>query len=265
MGAWGSGNFQNDTALDWVYAFDSEGAEAVRAAVEAALRPGYLDADVACTALAACEVVAASAGAGLADDAPGDVLDSLARHGADVRQADLAAACQRIVILAGSETSELHELWDDAAPEDREGFRAALTGLQKRLPQVAPAPVPDPAKPAKPGPSLTYGLKLPVTPSSLMEWVLAAFEVLEHRAGAPDGLQDGADYGDEGLEGMAAFMQQHLVRLERLEAHLGLPVRPRDAVVPFDDHSAGGLRAYEMWIAGRFMDIEAQLNGWRDE
>jgi Domain of unknown function (DUF4259) len=61
MGAWGELAFDNDTACDWAYeladASDLRLVEAAFADVEA-VGSGYLDQDVACVALAACEVVA---------------------------------------------------------------------------------------------------------------------------------------------------------------------------------------------------------------
>lgn len=64
MGAWGAGPFDNDTALDWVWELDeSSDLEVVRAAITGVTgETGYLDSDVACRGLAACEVVAASHG-----------------------------------------------------------------------------------------------------------------------------------------------------------------------------------------------------------
>lgn len=61
MGAWGELAFDNDTANDWGYdladARDLNLAESTFGELEA-VGSGYLDQDVACYALAACEVVA---------------------------------------------------------------------------------------------------------------------------------------------------------------------------------------------------------------
>ena len=67
MGTWGSGNFENDDAADFVYDFKDQGVDAVRAALEEALNASdYLDAHIATAATAAAEFVAAAANA---DDA----------------------------------------------------------------------------------------------------------------------------------------------------------------------------------------------------
>src|SRR5947209_19498458 len=61
MGAWGVLAFDNDTANDWAYDLESaDDLSLVQGALDKVERlgAGYLDADVACEALAACEVVA---------------------------------------------------------------------------------------------------------------------------------------------------------------------------------------------------------------
>ena len=56
MGTWGYGIFENDSAADWVYAYESDGAVAVERALSAvsdAIGQGHLDADTAAIALGA--------------------------------------------------------------------------------------------------------------------------------------------------------------------------------------------------------------------
>ncbi|WP_082519507.1 DUF4259 domain-containing protein [Variovorax sp. Root411] len=58
-GAWGEGPFDNDDAQDWLTeCARSAGAPAIAAAIDAALRPGYLEADAGSVAVAAAEVIA---------------------------------------------------------------------------------------------------------------------------------------------------------------------------------------------------------------
>ena len=61
MGAWGTGNFENDTALDWVWSLEeSKDLSLVEDAISDVLNSGdCLDADLGCAGLAAAEVVAA--------------------------------------------------------------------------------------------------------------------------------------------------------------------------------------------------------------
>ena len=73
MGAWGTGNFENDTALDWVWDLKTAtNLKLIEQAVSDALGASdFLDADLGCTCLAAAEVVAAlrgNPGEGLPED-----------------------------------------------------------------------------------------------------------------------------------------------------------------------------------------------------
>ena len=250
MGAWGSGIFQNDTSLDWVGAFDAEGAEAVARAVSAAMRPGYLDADVASEALAACAVVAAAAGAELPEDAPADL--PVRSHAAAVQALKLAAPCQRVMRRVTAEGSELLELWEDADPADFKAFKASVRDLAGRLPQVEPAPLDAPVPIGQPGPRLRRGLALPVTPEVLIDWLVECFQVLEARAEVHFGpLPQPAD--------LTEFLDHCHDRAIRLAQ--ALDVTPFDTTVPSDDHTPGGLRAFEMCIGNNFRVIETHLNG----
>ena len=218
---------------------------------------GYLDADVASEALAACSVVAAAEGAGLPSDAPVALLAKVAAEAAQVKSSNLAASCQSIVRRAASEQSELAELWAEAEPGEFRGFEAALADLKARLPDVAPAPLA--AGRGQPGPVLTYGLDLPVTSEALMAWVQASFKILEARSGvaldAPALPQDN----------ITAFMTAAADRAARLALALDLPPYADGEQIPTDDASPGGLRFYEVCLAGHFRRIEAYLNGGEDE
>jgi hypothetical protein len=61
MGAWGELAFDNDAANDWAYGLDDvDDLSLVESALQVieAVGSGYLDQDIACNALAACEVLA---------------------------------------------------------------------------------------------------------------------------------------------------------------------------------------------------------------
>ena len=61
MGAWGKGTFDNDIALDWAGCLnDREDLTLIRETIAQVLSigSGYLELELACEALAACEVVA---------------------------------------------------------------------------------------------------------------------------------------------------------------------------------------------------------------
>ncbi|MCU4122376.1 DUF4259 domain-containing protein [Variovorax sp. N23] len=64
-GAWGEGPFDNDDAQDWlIECSSSAGPGTIAEAINAALRPGYLEADAGSVAVAAAEVIAAADGKG---------------------------------------------------------------------------------------------------------------------------------------------------------------------------------------------------------
>lgn len=114
MGAWGAGNFENDTALDWVWeleaADDLGPVEAALADVLVAADEGDLDADVGSIGLAAAEVVAALGGRPL-DGLPEEVAAWVQAHPfepvADLVRDGLAAVAR----IRDDEASELRELW----------------------------------------------------------------------------------------------------------------------------------------------------------
>ena len=129
MGTWGAGAFQNDTALDWVGGLvDSGGAASIHTSLSAAARPGFLDCDACCEALAAAEIVAASLGRP-SPSLPHEIPDWLKRVGftADEPTRELA-----IKALAGvSGASELRQLWEEWHSVAK--WDAALSELTSRL------------------------------------------------------------------------------------------------------------------------------------
>lgn len=123
MGAWGYRTFENDTAADWVLDLEStDDLTLVLAAIDEVISTGegYLDQDVACRALAACEVLTR-----LRRDT-GDSLPTIegvdswvVQHPTHVSPELLLRAASAIKrILAPS--SELRELWDEVGSQDWE-------------------------------------------------------------------------------------------------------------------------------------------------
>ena len=130
MGAWDIGNFDNDDAADWVYELvESDGTDVLVGALEAATSEGYLEAPIACVALAAAEIVAARLGnAGKA--LPDDVQKWLADNDGTEVDHDLLAL-SRTAVMRVKESSELRELWQDSA--DYEQWLSLQDDLLKRL------------------------------------------------------------------------------------------------------------------------------------
>ena len=132
MGAWGAGNFQNDTALDWYEEFRSTGAAAIEDAFLTAETADDLDADEGTIVLAAAEIVAAAFGKPM-PDGPADLNDLLSRYQdfitllPDIRARAIAAVRK---VLAPS--SELNELWQDAG-DIAEEWTGLVNDLVSRL------------------------------------------------------------------------------------------------------------------------------------
>jgi Domain of unknown function (DUF4259) len=140
MGAWGSGSFENDTALDWAAGVQS--IDDVRAPFERleAVGSGDVDADLACEVIAAAEAVAMLMGR-KSSDFPEDLQKRLANAGAPDNQLHHGA---RTAVMRVMRNSELAELWQEGAVETGSNeWLASLTGLIDRLnPDVEPAPWP---------------------------------------------------------------------------------------------------------------------------
>src|SRR5687767_6352150 len=111
MGAWGSGSFENDDALDWVTGLADDSSDAVREALAPIASAGdeYLQAPDCSMAIAAAEAVAAARGHPN-NALPEEVAGWAAKK--PVVTPDLVelarAAVDRIL-----NNSELKDLWDE--------------------------------------------------------------------------------------------------------------------------------------------------------
>ena len=129
MAAWGSGNFDNDDAQDWLGQLASLTVEDLSPILSrAADNTDYLEAPESSVAVAAAEAVAALKGAP-AESVPREITEWVAKvkakSGADL--SDLAIrAVQRV-----RTNSELKDLWLEA--EGLNEWSAALRDLEKRL------------------------------------------------------------------------------------------------------------------------------------
>ncbi|MBZ0234148.1 MAG: DUF4259 domain-containing protein [Deltaproteobacteria bacterium] len=128
MGAWGPGNFENDTVLDWLADVDSW--QSVVDALFAILRTPadrVLDASSCCVALGAAEIVAACLGR------PGRLPQRAVEVVAAVRQEcdesarDAAARCVRRI----EKESELQSLFDEGGRYEK--WHSVLEELVARL------------------------------------------------------------------------------------------------------------------------------------
>ncbi len=136
MGTWGVLAFDNDTADDWAYDLeDVDDLALVKSALGEVLEAGedYLDSDLACDALAACEVLARLRGqTGYTNSYTEKVDRWVEAHKDRVLPSEelLSLASAAIDRILG-EDSELRELWDEGA--GGEEWRAAVENLRQRL------------------------------------------------------------------------------------------------------------------------------------
>lgn len=137
MGTWGVGPFENDTAADWAFELEAAADLAlIEGELNAVLRLGdaYLDADQACCAVAACEVVARLQGNwGLRDaySEPADQwIDAYLATNAQPLPATLVHNARAAIDRIAQPPSELLELWQEEDPTE---WLAALNDLKRRL------------------------------------------------------------------------------------------------------------------------------------
>lgn len=134
MGAWGSGSFENDMALDWVVELaETDDLSAVEAAINDVLsEEEYHDSDPACMALAACKVLAGLKGRpGKSSEDTWEVDPWVEAHRGTLDPPPellerAAAAIDRIL----ADDSELRDLWDEAEGVE---WLAGVADLRKRL------------------------------------------------------------------------------------------------------------------------------------
>ena len=133
MGAWSADTFGNDTACDWSYALEEvDDLILVRRALDAVLSAGdeYLDSDIACEGLAACEVIARLNGNwGLRNPYTEAVDKWVEAHKIKPPENVVQAAVSALARIL-SPPSELLELWEEG---DASEWRASVDDLQNRI------------------------------------------------------------------------------------------------------------------------------------
>ncbi|MDJ0759964.1 MAG: DUF4259 domain-containing protein [Woeseiaceae bacterium] len=132
-GGWDTGPFDNDDALDWVWALtESNNLSVIDAALDGVLESrDYIEAPTASMAIAAAEVLAALAG-NPADALPEEVTAWVDANELDVNT-DMAAKARKVIkLVMDDERSELAQLWGDAPPL-ASAWRAGLEDLAQRL------------------------------------------------------------------------------------------------------------------------------------
>jgi hypothetical protein len=130
MGAWSHEPFGNDIACDWSYTLvESKDTAPIESALDFVLESGeeYLEADRACEAIAAVEVLTKLLGRGTQTDAYTAKVDLWVKSRAQSPSSALlmkaAAALERIV----GPDSELQELWEES--DDSYAWKQSVAAL----------------------------------------------------------------------------------------------------------------------------------------
>jgi hypothetical protein len=134
MGTWGTGTFDNDTACDWAYDLEeSHGTTRVHDAIAKVLTAEgeYLDSDVACEGLAACEVVARLKGNWGTRDSYTKTVDAWVQAHPVTPPAALVHEALRAIDRILQPPSELLELWDEG--DGGAEWRAGIADLRARV------------------------------------------------------------------------------------------------------------------------------------
>jgi hypothetical protein len=132
-GAWDTGPFDNDDALDWVWELsESDDLSIIKSTLNsAASSSGYLEAPTASMAIAAAEVVAALRG-NSRPDLPDEVSEWVDDHKLSVGDDLLKIARAAIENTKNTESSELAQLWMDSE-ELMDSWLKNVDDLLKRL------------------------------------------------------------------------------------------------------------------------------------
>jgi hypothetical protein len=134
MGAWGNLAFDNDTACDWSYDLEkSTDLSLVEQALTELEEIGeeYLDQDIACGALAACEVIARLQGNFGYQNAYTESVDKWVKKVKIVPTPALIKRASAAIDRILGDKSELYELWDETGEGD--DWRATVEDLRNRM------------------------------------------------------------------------------------------------------------------------------------
>lgn len=132
-GAWDTGPFDNDDALDWVWELaESDDLTVVESALhDVTQSSGYLEAPTASMAVAAAEVVAALKGKPR-ERLPPEVVNWVREHQQEVSLDVVQAARDAIALVVDGQSSELAQLWSESG-ELADAWNTELENLLNRL------------------------------------------------------------------------------------------------------------------------------------
>ena len=133
MGTWGVGTFENDTAGDWTYGLEeTDDLSLVRETFDRVLAAGnsYLDSDIACEGLAACEVIARLKGNWGVRNPYTATIDKWVESHGSVPYDGLVPLATRVIDRVLTSPSELLALWEEG---DAAEWKSAVQDLRNRI------------------------------------------------------------------------------------------------------------------------------------
>jgi hypothetical protein len=133
MGAWGAGNFENDTALDWIGDLkESRKLRLVESAISDVLKARrFIDSNQCCIGLAAAEIVAALIGNPL-DKLPIGVPEWIQSHKKAPNDKLIENTRKAVKLIRFDEKSELKLLWEEGGDTPTDWY-SAIDDLLTRL------------------------------------------------------------------------------------------------------------------------------------
>lgn len=131
MGAWGIGNFENDSAGDWLYEFgESPTKEFLEKTLDTVFKEEYLESDIASEVLASIESITLIMGNSKEDEEELENIDfDTLKNDFDTALFDKSIKC--IDRILEKENNELYELWEES--ESFEDWKNVVLDLKNRV------------------------------------------------------------------------------------------------------------------------------------
>ncbi|MCP4163288.1 MAG: DUF4259 domain-containing protein [Deltaproteobacteria bacterium] len=132
MGAWGIGNFDNDTACDWAYELEeSSDLSVIQRSIDAVFDDDYIDGDIGSEALAAIDTLARLMGRFGVKNSYTETVDRWVSKNKLESSKDLIEKSNKALKAILGKTSELADLWSDS--DEFENWKSEVKLLKSRL------------------------------------------------------------------------------------------------------------------------------------
>ena len=131
MGAWGIGNFENDSAGDWLYEFgENPTKKFLEKTLDIVFKEEYLDSDIASEVLASIESITLIMGNSKEDEEELENIDfDTLKNDFDTVLFDKSIKCVNRILEKSN--NELYELWEES--ESFEDWKNVVLDLKKRI------------------------------------------------------------------------------------------------------------------------------------